>query len=232
MALRKVYEDRTALASGLADDVSAELAKAIASKGSACLAVSGGSTPKRFFKALSSTDIEWSKVTITLVDERLVPETNERSNAQLVRNNLMQNLAKMATFMPLYREALDADSTATALEADFAPHLPITVAILGMGTDGHTASFFPGGSHLAEAVDPTTTRLFSPMQAANAGEPRMTFTLPPLLDADFLALHIEGEEKEMVLLEAEQTGDLDKLEELPVRAVLRAAPDLHVYWAP
>jgi 6-phosphogluconolactonase len=230
MPVRKAFEDRTALASALANDVASVLQVAIETHGKAVLAVSGGSTPKRFFATLSSTDIEWSKVTIMLVDERLVPETNERSNAQLVKNHLMQNLAATATFAPFYREGLSACATAEKLEVELNDHLPPTVAILGMGNDGHTASFFPGGTHLAESIDRNTTKRFIEMDAENAGETRMTLTLPPLLDAKFLALHIEGEEKEMTLLEAERNpGDVMAM---PVRAVLDARQDLPVYWAP
>ncbi|MEM1365821.1 MAG: 6-phosphogluconolactonase [Pseudomonadota bacterium] len=229
MAERISFEDRTSLAAQLADDVAAALSQAISTKGRAVLAVSGGSTPKKFFDALSATDIEWSKVTIMPVDERLVPLENDRSNAGMIVSRLLTNMAANACLSPMYIEGKSPDETAAALEISCDDDLPPDVAILGMGTDGHTASFFPGGSHLAESIDPNTKRRFIPMEAENAGEPRMTLTLPPLLAAPFLALHIEGEEKEMVLLEAER--DLADEEAMPIRAVL-SRRNLAVYWAP
>jgi len=231
MSKKIEFETRIDLAAQLADDVCAKLQAAIDEKGHALLAVSGGSTPKRFFKVLSSTQLDWDKVTITLVDERLVPDTNERSNAQLVQNHLMQNLAISAKFKPLYVEGKSPEETAEFLNQDFADILPIDVAILGMGADAHTASFFPEGSHLAEAIDEKTTALFSPMTSENAGE-RITFTLPPLLKAKFLALHIEGEEKEMVLMDAQQSLKARDVLAKPIRAILRNKPHLPVYWAP
>ena len=82
------FNDGAALAEGLADHVSVALGDAIAARGKATIAVSGGSTPKAFFKALSTRDIDWAKVTVTLVDERFVPADNPRSNHQLVADNL------------------------------------------------------------------------------------------------------------------------------------------------
>jgi 6-phosphogluconolactonase len=74
--------------------------------------------------------------------------------------------------------------------------------VLGMGGDGHTASFFPGGDLLAQATDPATTTTVLPMRAPGAGEPRITLTLPVLRDAGHLYLHIEGGEKRQVLQQA------------------------------
>ena len=107
---------------------------------------------------------------------------------------------------------------------------PFDVAILGMGGDGHTASFFPGGSRLAEALDPATPRGVMTMEAEGAGEPRLTFTFSSLQDARLLVLHIEGGGKKDVLAKAEAPGDEA---EMPIRAMLRrAASPLQIYWAP
>ena len=101
---------------------------------------------------------------------------------------------------------------------------------LGMGTDGHTASFFPGGDNLDAATDPATDVLFMPMTAPGAQETRITMTLPAIVSAKYLVLHIEGEEKRRVYEEALKDGPAN---DMPIRHVLRH-PDakLHVYWAP
>ena len=78
------YANADALAEALATQVAARLRAAIAARGAALLAVSGGSTPARFFERLSHEALDWSKVRVTLVDERWVPESSERSNARLV----------------------------------------------------------------------------------------------------------------------------------------------------
>ena len=217
IAAERIFEDRSALARALADDVAGELKAAIAARGAAVLAVSGGSTPKLFFEALSEADLPWPRVVVTLVDERQVPETSERSNARLVRETLLVGKAAAAKFVPL----IDTDAAA-ALP-------PFDVTVLGMGTDGHTASFFPGGDRLAEAMNSNTPTRILEMKAPGAGEPRLTFTLPVLEATGRLKLHIEGAEKKDVLERALADGPTA---EMPVRAVLRSPTPMTLYWAP
>ncbi|MCA1403771.1 6-phosphogluconolactonase [Ensifer sp. IC3342] len=226
-----IFENGPALAEGLADAVSAKLAAAIVARGAASIAVSGGTTPKAFFQALSRREIDWTKVTVTLVDERFVPAENERSNHGLVAANLLQNKAKAAKFLPLYNAAATAeDAAAMASRSVAAVGAPFDVVVLGMGTDGHTASFFPGGTRLKEAIDPETPRGVITMEADGAGETRLTFTFSSLEDAGLLVLHIEGDGKKEVLARAEAPGDET---EMPIRAMLRRATSpLQIYWAP
>ncbi len=225
------FKDGAALAEALADRVSAALADAVAARGKATIAVSGGSTPKAFFKSLSTRDIDWAKVTITLVDERFVPADNPRSNHLLVAENLLQGKAQAANFLPLYRQADSADEAAKIVSRDAdALGAPFDVVILGMGTDGHTASFFPGGSNLATAISAETPRGVITMEAEGAGETRLTFTFASLQDARLLVLHIEGQGKRDVLAAAEGDGPET---DMPIRAVLRrAATPVDIYWAP
>jgi 6-phosphogluconolactonase len=220
------FADSAALAEALAAAVADDLRAGIAARGQASVALSGGSTPKRFMQALSQQPLGWDKVVVTLVDERWVPATHERSNAKLVQQNLLQGPAAAARFVPLYRDLPDRslpdrnppepEAAVAELEAD----LPQTfdAVVLGMGADGHTASFFPGGDRLAEALDPSGIARVLPIRAPGAGEPRITLTLPVLLAANRLYLHIEGAEKQTVLrhaLSGEGAGN-----DYPVRTVL------------
>ena len=219
------------LAGKLADKVVETLSAAIAARGSASIAVSGGSTPKAFFQALSSRALDWGNVTITLVDERFVPADNPRSNHLLVQENLLKDKAAAAKFLPLYQAVASVEEAAAiATEKTKVVSQPFDVAILGMGNDGHTASFFPGGSNLLTALDPNTPRGIITMEAEGAGEPRLTFTFSSLQDARLLVLHIEGEGKKDVLAKAEAPGEET---EMPIRAMLRRAASLvEIYWAP
>ena len=213
----RIFEAREDLAQSLAQDVADELWRAIEAKGKATLAVSGGTTPKLFFDKLSRMDLPWQRVTVTLVDERQVPETSPRSNAALVRKMLMAGKAAKARFVPLFENEAEASG------------LSLDVVVLGMGNDGHTASFFPGGDALAVAIDPQTEKNIVPLNAPAAGEPRLTFTLPKLLAASTLCLHIEGTGKMKVLDEAVRGSDAQAM---PIRAVLAAATPLDLYWCP
>lgn len=226
------FTDCDALARALAERIAERLRLGIVERGKALLAVSGGSTPVRFFQQLSRIELEWPKVQVVLVDERWVPETHERSNARLVKSELLQHAASAAHFVPLYADAPTPEAGMVAVRARVAalPY-PFDAVILGMGTDGHTASFFPGGDRLAEALDLAGTARVLPMRAAGAGEPRITFTLPALLDTQALYLHIEGETKRQLLADA-RLG-LGAAKDYPVRTVLtQTRVPVAVYWCP
>lgn len=228
---RKDFKNGSELAGALASRVAEALSHAVTERGSASIAVSGGSTPKAFFKALSAKDIAWNKVTITLVDERFVAADNPRSNHKLAAELLLVDKAAAARFVPLYHAAESAEAAAVEATRETADLCsPFDVAILGMGNDGHTASFFPGGNHLAEALDATREKGIMTMEAEGAGEPRLTFSFSALQDARLLCLHIEGAEKAAVLEKA--LGGSDEAE-MPIRAVLhRASSPVEIYWAP
>lgn len=225
----RIFTSSDELAAALAAAVAAALEGAIARRGQALLAVSGGTTPARFLGALSQHDLDWPKVTVTLVDERFVPEESPRSNAALVRRHLLAGKAEAARLAPLYHPEASVGAAALAAQADLAGlPWPLDAAILGMGTDGHTASFFPDAQELETLLDPAADALVLPVHAPSAGEERLTLPLGRLVEAGFLALHIEGQEKRRVLEAALETGG-----EKPVSAIFaHAARPVPVYWAP
>lgn len=227
---RRTFADKPTLAIELAQAVADRIRTAIAERGIAAIAVSGGSTPARFFQSLGKTkDIDWSKVIVTLVDERWVDETSNRSNALLVNERMLQGPAATARFFPLYSGGEEPDAALVAKTNELLATLPeqFAAVVLGMGSDGHTASFFPGGDTLDQALTAEGPALA--IHAPGAGEARITFTLPRLLRTDGLYLHIEGEEKAEVLDKALGDGPV---EDMPVRAVLRSGHAVNVYWCP
>ena len=149
----------------------------------------------------------------------------------MVRSYLLKNRAAAADFIGLKNAA----ATASAGEKECARKLldvprPFDVLILGMGTDGHTASLFPGAEKLALAADINAAPICMGIAPLTAPHERMTLTLPAILDARQIFLHITGEDKKGVLQQALADGPA---EEMPIRYVLRQEKTpVAVYWAP
>lgn len=226
------FTDCKAQAAALAERAADQLRAQLATHGEAALAVSGGSTPKQFFARLAGQKLDWANVHVTLVDERWVPESDSRSNARLVRSLLLQGDAAAAKFVPLYTGDVSPEAGLDRARAriDALPR-PFDVVVLGMGDDGHTASFFPGGDHLAEALDLEGTTSVLPMHAPGAGEPRITLSLPTLLQTRALYLLVSGDTKRDLLADA-RLG-LGAAQYYPVRAVLtQTRVPIAVYWCP
>ena len=224
------FPDQQTLVSALAEHLAAALRRDIAAQGRASLAVSGGSTPLPLFERLSELDIPWRQVLITLADERWVDAASPDSNEALARRYLLRNRAAAATFIGLKTAAATAAAGAAACEARLAAlPLPFTAVILGMGNDGHTASLFPCAPQLAEAADLRCGRRCAAIRPQTAPHERISLTLPALLDAREIILHITASEKKIVLEQALSAGPP---EALPVRFSLRqqAAP-VAVYWS-
>jgi 6-phosphogluconolactonase len=223
------FATRGELATTLAEDIAAALARAIARRGTAFLAVSGGRTPAEMFAALSNAKIDWTNVVLTLIDERNVPETSPRSNAALVRSHLLQNRAAAARFVPLYQGAQTVGpAAARASKALEALPWPLDVAVLGVGDDGHTASFFPDATNLESLLEPASTALVMPVSAESAGEPRLTLSLARIVEAGWIAVEVEGDNKKAVL-EAALAAEGNR----PISAVFRQGrKPIDIYWAP
>ena len=222
------FDDSDALAKWLADNVAETLTTAIDAKGRASLVVSGGSTPGKFFKALSAKDIAWENVAVTLADDRCVPTSSNRSNQRLITLELLQGNAAKAHLVPVYKENC-SDEELAAIEEEIRSMMDFDVVVLGMGTDGHTASLFPGADNLEKATRQEEPAILMTMNAPGAGEPRVTLSVPALTSATALFLHIEGDKKRETLDQALEAGDPAKM---PIRFILEQRPDLRVIWAP
>lgn len=191
-----VFETRDQLMQATADRIADALQYAIGARGAACVALSGGSTPAPAYAALAALPLDWEKITLALVDERFVPPTHNASNEGLIRRTFAPALAAGATIRPMFAYAPSVAAAADIANADYAP-LDIDIALMGMGADGHTASWFDGAQELDEALDLANPRAVIALRAAQAdGAPeRLTLTRAALARADRLILLLTGQEK-------------------------------------
>jgi 6-phosphogluconolactonase len=205
------------------------LSHAIDAKGKASLVVSGGSTPKPLFLALSKTSFDWQKVTITLADERWVGATHSDSNEKLVRTNLLQNEAAQAKFVSL----TTGDDNAKNAETEISTRIDnidetFDVLILGMGEDGHTASLFPCSEQISDGLDLSRHLSAIATRPTTAPHQRMSMSLAKIVSAKQVFLHLTGIKKKDVLLDA--IANYTELEK-PITAVCNNTT-VNLMWAP
>ncbi len=216
----------TIIASRLQDDINIA--------GTASLLVSGGSTPGPVYGKLAETAMPWDKVKVGLVDERWVGEKDTGSNAAFIRRTLLQGLAAKADFISMktpHKSAIAGQATVEKLYQKIPQ--PYSAAVLGMGADGHTASWFPQAGGLELALSPSNKKIVqaitaNPSDVTGAYLERMSITRSALNKCKLVLLLITGMEKYDVFQMA-----LTKQPNLPVRAALDALGDrLIVLWAP
>ncbi|QLI80698.1 6-phosphogluconolactonase [Chitinibacter fontanus] len=223
------FSNKEALDQQLALTIADELKQAIAQRGQAGLAVSGGRTPAGMFKALRNINLDWSRVIITLVDERWVQADHADSNERLTRENLLQDAAAAATFVSLVNQAATPHEALAEIEARLASlPKPIDVVVLGMGDDGHTASLFPNAPELEAAC--ASTQLLAAVTPPVAPHQRITLTLPSIVCSRKVIVHITSDSKKALLLDAMAT-DVAISEQYPIRRVLDQVPQADVFWA-
>jgi len=215
------------LATELAANVAEQLKNAISANGVATLVVSGGRSPVAFFQSLAQQPLDWSKVVISLADERWVPVEHVDSNAGLLQRYLLQGPAAKARFIGLYRASPSLEAAAQEADQALAELPRIDVLVLGMGDDGHTASLFPNSPNLSEALRLDGQRRCLPMLAPTVPRQRLTLTRQLLASARLPILSISGQAK-LDTLRTALAGD--DLAQMPIRAFLNSS--LEIYWCP
>ncbi|MEM7470208.1 MAG: 6-phosphogluconolactonase [Pseudomonadota bacterium] len=218
----ETYPDRDMMMIDLAQHLAGELENALFTHETVSFAVPGGTTPGPVFDALCAARLEWSRVKVMLTDERWVAESSERSNTRLIKERLLQEKASDAAFVPFFRAGQTAEAAIADVGDSLAASLPLSVLLLGMGADMHTASLFPGAAELDEAL-----KTDAPIMAIHpeGQETRVTLTGRVLAAAMSTHVLIAGDEKRAAL-ERAMTHDAHQA---PIKTVLANAT---VHWAP
>jgi len=196
----------------------------------ATLLLSGGSTPAALYRALSQVALDWSRIAITLADERWTDTHSADSNAELLRQTLLLHEGKAGHFLSMHQAA---DITQAA--ADFSKQFeqlpqPPLLALLGMGNDGHTLSWFPGSEQLETALDVAAPANCMPLTPQSAPYQRLTLTYPVVARSQHRLLLIQGAEKRRVLASALEDNTLT---DMPVRRLWSDSKQpLTIAWSP
>lgn len=217
---------REQIAAQLAESAAHALAADLETQARALLVVSGGTASLPFFRHLAGQPIDWSRIDITLADDRWVADDHVDSHARLVRETLLVGPAAAATFHPLTCDAATPEQgTASVGERLAGLPWPASLVVLGMGHDGHTAALFPDSGELGLAL--CTDEPVIAVRSPSAAQPRITLSASRLHAARRHALHVVGDAKKAVLAQALNGDDI---RELPIRAFLTCP--LTLYWAP
>lgn len=207
--------------------------EALGLRGQAVICGAGGSTPKPVYERLSTLDLEWDKVMLTQVDERFVPEDDERSNSKMMREAVSGvpglRFLSLIQDADLAQSAQKAEDALRALGDGAAPEFDIT--LLGMGGDAHYASIFPGHEINATVYD--TGRIVLPVEATDGTRepvwPRLTLSVSALNRSRRIVLYITGDAKLKALEEALANPDRDTA---PIGAFLQQYPHtVDIVWA-
>lgn len=221
--IRHDYPDADACADGLAVALGAAVVDVLANKPRATLALSGGRAPLAVLPLLAALVLDWSRVDVTLIDDRRVPVDHEHSNAGLVQRSFLQRGAGMANFIGLWNDGLPLPQARLDADRRLASFLPLDVAYFGMGPDGHIASLFPAADVAAfERGDGSVILTEAPAMPRE----RISLTLTALLASRFPFLHVNGREKAHVLSQAVENAPTPGV---PVSLLVHARPDLEIH---
>jgi 6-phosphogluconolactonase len=174
-----------------AEAAAAEAARLLAEavRAGQAVALAGGSTPCRAYELVAAAEPDWGRAELWFGDERCVPPDDERSNFRLAREALLDRLSVPPRAVHRVLTELPPREAAAVYAAEL-DHAPLGLALLGIGTDGHTASLFPNASSLeADALV---------VAAAPGLEPfvdRVTLTRPAFARAELVAFLAVGADK-------------------------------------
>jgi 6-phosphogluconolactonase len=227
-----VKQDIGALARWGAEQITMDAVEAVQERGVFRAALAGGSTPRALYTLLGSDPcrqrLPWKQTYWFFGDERYVPPTHSDSNVRMVRETLFRNIPSSVTNLySIATEDPDPDHAAREYEDRIRDvfgepsGVPVfDLVLLGMGTDGHTASLFPGAPALEEQ-----TRLTAAVSAEQAHTRRVTLTLPTINAARRVVIFVAGAEKASIIRKVLE----GRSERYPVQRVNPEEGEL--YWA-
>jgi 6-phosphogluconolactonase len=225
------FADMAALQSAAVKTIQSAILAGVAARGTASLALSGGTTPAPLYEALGRLDLPWSQVQLTLTDERWISVDDPASNEAMVRRTLLQGPASAARFTGLKCNTKTPEAAEIQIDGALRTLAqPFDLVLLGMGDDAHTASLSPGGAGLEAAMDLTGPLKARAVQPAIEGPARLSLSLPALLQSRQMILLLKGLSKWAVYRDALNDGPVL---EAPIRGILHQNQvPVAVYWAP
>lgn len=221
----KDFKTTDSLEKELLNSIETNIRISLKENNEALILLSGGSTPLSLYKKFKEIKkIDWSKIKFGLVDERWVNNSSKDSNFYNISEALGGQIIEKSTFIPLvYDELNEKKNISQAKKANIEFLGKKTIVILGMGTDGHTASLFPDNSKTEIAISQLTPNILdniAPVSPKN----RITHNLKSIFNSKKVILYIKGQEKKDVL-------EKSKIDLLPISYVINTlSTQVETFW--
>lgn len=229
------YDDMYELSKAVSVLILSKLVASLNAAGKASLMLSGGSTPRETYASIGKEKIAWENVDIGMVDDRWVGQLSPGSNAAMIHQSLLSKPNVQTKFHPLKTASDNLEMGCEVANLKYHKiYRPYTCLVLGMGLDGHTASWFPQAEGIEEALNPRSSKIVVPVrpkQSDVTGDylERATLTLSAVNEAKNVYLLISGQKK----LDLFNRVLAEPNSELPIRAAIDTlGARLNVFWAP
>lgn len=227
--------DMEELSRTVSERIILDVRKSLKTNVRASIMLSGGSTPRMTYEALGKSVFDWRKVNVGLVDDRWVDESSPGSNAAMIRECFVDRANFPPRLFPLKNQdaSLERGCEASNLSY-FKIQRPFSSVTLGMGMDGHTASWFPNAVGIDRALNPRSSKLVVPVRphpSEVTGEylERATLTLSAVSEARNIYLLLSGQNKLDLFTDVLDDPDSS----LPIRKTTDVLGNkLTVFWAP
>lgn len=234
-SLEHHFRTRTELFNDLSEDIRLSLTQWSDTHEPCFLILPGGNTPRPLYEKLADISLPWSKIRMTLSDERWLERSETNSNEYQLRAHLLDKFDRAVNFISWKNDhASVADALAT-LTQEFSSLKPkYCYAILGMGDDGHFASLFPKCQTSQRALNgEIQSQVVIETEAPKPPHKRLSFEFSHICQWQKVVILITGEAKKRLIQQCQNSRPTDPYYNLPISHLIRqSAHPVNIYWSP
>ena len=227
-----ILSDTDELANALSHAMHSHALRSLAEQQTLLIGLAGGSTPMAAYSEFAQAQLPWSRIALTLIDERFVPITDEQSNEANISSSFTAIKTQLGGWHGLMHTSLAIEQVAERANQEIQNlQHPMDIVVIGMGSDGHIASLFIESADYHQAMDAQCKDAVLPIRFAEQDDKidRVSFSLAELLKAKKIFICITGDEKRRVL---EQSLDGSAPEYAVAKLLKHYSRPIEIFWSP